>query len=59
VIIRFYGTTSANGFTYGTYLIASGGAGLGGLSSLAGWGTFSSVRNWSSTWRLVEHLRIT
>ena len=59
VLIRFYGTTSANGFTYGTFLVVSGGTGHGGLSSLAGWGTFSSVGNWSGTWRLVEHLRIT
>jgi hypothetical protein len=59
VMIRFYGTTSANGFTYGTFLVVSGGAGHGGLSSLAGWGTFSSVGRWSTTWRLVEHLRIT
>jgi hypothetical protein len=59
VTIRFYGTTSANGFTHGTFLVASGGTGQGGLSSLAGWGTFSSVGNWSGTWRLVEHLRIT
>jgi hypothetical protein len=59
VSIRFYGTTSANGSTYGTFLIDSGGTGHGGLSSLAGWGTFCSLRNWSTTWRLVEHLRIT
>ena len=59
VMIRFYGTTSANGFTYGTFLVVSGGAGHGRLSSLAGWGTFSSAGNWSRTWRLVEHLRIT
>jgi len=59
VMMRFYGTTSANGFTYGTFLVVSGGTGHGGLSSLAGWGTFSSVGNWSGTWRLVEHLRIT
>ncbi len=59
VMMRFYGTTSANGFTYGTFLVVSGGTGFGGLSSLAGWGTFSSVGNWSGTWRLVEHLRIT
>jgi len=59
VMMRFYGTTSANGFTYGTFLVVSGGTGSGGLSSLAGWGTFSSVGNWSGTWRLVEHLRIT
>lgn len=59
VLIRFYGTTSANGFTYGTFLVDSGGTGHGGLSSLAGWGTFSSVGNSSTIWRLVEHLRIT
>ena len=59
VLIRFYGTTSANGFTHGTFLVVSGGSGLGGLSSLAGWGTFSSVGSWSGTWRLVEYLRIT
>jgi hypothetical protein len=59
VSVRFYGTTSANGFTYGTFLVDSGGTGHGGLSSLAGWGTFFSIGNWSTIWRLVEHLRIT
>ena len=55
--IRFYGTTSPNGFTYGTFLVVSGGAVPGGgLATLAGWGTFSGS---GATWRLVEHLRIT
>ncbi len=55
--LRFYGTSSANGWTYGTFLITSGGAGNGRLSTLAGWGTFWSQPG--GTWRLVEHLRIT
>ena len=59
VTIRAYGTTSANGSTYGTFLVVSGGAGNGGLSSLAGWGTFSSYGQQAGTLRLVEHLRIT
>jgi hypothetical protein len=57
--IRFYGTSSANGWTHGTFLIVSGGAVPGGgLQTLAGWGTFSSSSP-TGTWRLVEHLRIT
>ena len=60
VMIRFYGTTSPNGFTYGTFLVVSGGAVVGGgLQTLAGWGTFSSAGQPAGTWRLVEHLRIT
>ncbi len=43
-MIRFYGTTSPSGFTYGTFLVVSGGAAVGGgLQTLAGWGTFSSA----------------
>ena len=57
VLIRFYGTTTPYGFTYGTFLVASGGAANGKLAGLAGWGTFSSVGK--RTWFLVEHLRIT
>jgi hypothetical protein len=57
VLIRFYGTTTPYGFTYGTFLVTSGGAANGKLAGLAGWGTFSSVGQ--RTWRLVEHLRIT
>jgi hypothetical protein len=59
VLLRFYGTTSPNGFTYGTFLVTSGGAANGALANLTGWGRFSSVGNWSRTWRLVEYLRIT
>jgi hypothetical protein len=57
VLIRFYGTTTASGYTYGTFLLYSGGAPNGGLADLAGWGTFSSAGH--GTWRLVEHLRMT
>jgi len=55
--LRFYGTSSPNGWTYGTFLITSGGAGNGGLTTLAGWGTFSGQLG--GPWHLVEHLRIT
>ena len=56
VLIRFYGTTSASGFTHGTFLVSSGGAANGQLANLAGWGRFSSAGH--GKWRLVEHLRI-
>jgi hypothetical protein len=56
VLIRFYGTTTASGFTHGVFLLYSGGAPNGGLADLAGWGTFASVGH--GTWRLAEHLRI-
>ncbi|MGP0107813.1 MAG: hypothetical protein ACLPR9_02905 [Acidimicrobiales bacterium] len=59
VSIRAYGTTSANGTTKGTFLVTSGGAGNGGLSTLAGYGTFSSWGEPAGTLRLVEHLAIT
>ncbi len=66
VLIRFYGTTSPNGLTHGTFLIDSGGAAplikgvtKNALATLAGWGTFSSAGQPAGTWRLVEHLRIT
>ncbi len=61
VTVRAYGMSSANGSTYGTFLIVSGGAvaAKGGLSTLAGWGTFSSYGQPTGTLRLVEHLRIT
>jgi hypothetical protein len=66
VLIRFYGTTSPNGLTHGTFLIDSGGAAplisgvtRNALATLAGWGTFSSVGQPAGTWCLVEHLRIT
>jgi hypothetical protein len=57
--IRFYGTTTARGLTFGTFLVTSGGTGNGGLSTLAGWGTFTSAGQPHGVWRLVEHLRLT
>ena len=59
VTIRAYGRSSASGSTYGTFLVTSGGAGNGGLSTLVGWGTLSSLGQPAGTLRLVEHLRIT
>jgi hypothetical protein len=59
VTIRAYGTTSAQGLTRGTFLITSGGAGHGALSTLAGYGTFTSCGQPAGTLRLVEHLKIT
>jgi Protein of unknown function (DUF3224) len=59
VAIMAYGTTSAHGVTRGTFLITSGGAGHGGLATLAGYGTFSSFGQPAGTLRLVEHLKIT
>jgi hypothetical protein len=59
VAIMAYGRTSKNGVTQGLFLITSGGAGHGGLATLAGWGTFSSVGQRAGTLRLVEHLAIT
>jgi hypothetical protein len=58
VLIRFFGTTSPNGFSHGIFLISSGGAGNGQLAGLAGWGTFSNAGQPAGTWRLVEHLTI-
>jgi hypothetical protein len=55
IAIRFYGT-SAYGSTHGVFLVVSGGTGHGGLSTLAGWGTFFGS---GSTWVLIEHLRVT
>jgi hypothetical protein len=58
--LRFYGTTSAGGVTYGTFLVTFGGAVPSGeLQTLAGWGTFSSAGQPAGTWKLVEHLRNT
>ena len=59
VTIRAYGTTSANGTTRGIFLVVSGGSASGGLSTLAGYGTFSSWGQPAGSLRLVEHLRIT
>lgn len=55
IAMRFYGT-SAHGSTHGIFLVVSGGTGHGGLSTLAGWGTFYGS---GQSWVLVEHLRIT
>jgi hypothetical protein len=54
--LRFYGTTSPNGFTYGTFLITSGGTPNGKLATLAGWGTFFGQLG--GPWHLVEHLSL-
>jgi hypothetical protein len=61
VTIRSYGTSAPNGAVQGTFLIVSGGAGHGGLSTLAGWGRFSSFGKPANfmTVRIVEYLRIT
>ena len=60
VTIRAYGTTSANGFTKGTFLVTSGGAPVGGgLDTLAGYGTFSSWGQPAGSLRIIEHLEIT
>jgi hypothetical protein len=60
VSITAYGATSANGVTRGTFLITSGGASVGGgLDTLAGFGSFSSVGQPEGSLGLVEHLAIT
>jgi hypothetical protein len=60
ISIRAYGTTAANGYTSGTFLVTSGGGPApGSLTTLAGWGTFSSAGEPSGSVRLVEHLAIT
>ena len=56
--LRFYGTTTARGLTFGTFLVTAGGTGIG-LPTLAGWGTFSSAGQPAGTWSLIEHLRNT
>lgn len=56
--LRFFGTTTARGVTFGTFLVTAGGTGIG-LPTLAGWGTFTSAGQRPGTWRLVEHLRNT
>ena len=59
VAIMAYGRTSKKGVTKGLFLISSGGAANGGLATLAGWGTFSSVGQPTGTLRLIEHLALT
>jgi hypothetical protein len=62
--IRAYGTTLPNGTTYGTFLVIAGGTdpggpSLGGLATLAGWGTFTSVGAPDGSLYVADHLRIT
>jgi hypothetical protein len=59
VAIRAYGTASPSGVLSGTFLISSGGGSVGTLSTLAGYGTFSSWGQPAGTLGLVEHLKIT
>jgi len=59
VAVIVYGRRSVHGSTTGTFLIISGGRGGGRLSTLAGYGTFSSRGQPAKTLLLVEHLRIT
>jgi len=59
VAIEAYGSTSAGGATYGMFLVTSGGVNGGGLATLAGYGTFTSVGEPSGTLRLTEHLGLT
>jgi hypothetical protein len=60
ISIRAYGTTSPNGVSTGTFLIASGGGPTRGkLRTLTGYGTFFSNASYpSGTVRLDEHLGI-
>jgi hypothetical protein len=57
--LRAYGTVSPSGVISGRFLVTSGGAGGGGLGTLAGYGTFSSWGQPAGTLGLVEHLKIT
>jgi hypothetical protein len=60
VSITAYGTVSANGVARGTFLITSGGGTVGGgLDTLAGFGSFSSLGQPAGSLGLVEHLAIT
>lgn len=52
------GTTGAHGLTRGTFMVIAGGKGGGGLSQLAGWGTFTSVGAPANTLRLASHFSI-
>jgi hypothetical protein len=59
VALAVYGTTSTSGVTSGTFLVVSGGAGGGGLGTLAGYGTFTSAGEPAGTLALTEHLATT
>ncbi len=56
VTLEAYGTTTARGFTNGTFVIRSA---QGGLTTLAGWGTFTSAHQPAGSLLVIEHLRIT
>lgn len=60
VAIRVYGTTSPNGQTWGNFIVTSGG-GLtaGSLSTMAGYGSFSSHGQSSGALSVTEHVEIT
>jgi len=60
ITIRAYGTIAPNGTTWGTFLVTADGGITGDpLTTLAGWGTFSSWGQPSGTLRLDEFLKIT
>jgi hypothetical protein len=59
ISIRAFGTTAPSGYTWGTFLISSGGAASGGLGTLAGWGTFRSAGKNSNVLAITEYLAIT
>ncbi len=59
VAIRAYGTVTPNGSVNGTFLNTTGGGSVGDLTTLAGYGTFSSWGQPEGTLGLVEHLKIT
>jgi hypothetical protein len=56
VTIEATGTSSAKGFTRGTFVIRYA---EGGLARLAGWGTFTSAHQPPGSLLIVEHLAIT
>ncbi len=59
VSVVAYGSTSASGKVTGRFLISRGGSANGGLSTLAGWGTFTSQGERPGKLALVEHLALT
>ena len=59
VTLRAYGTVSPGGAETGTFLVTSGGAGNGGLSTLAGFGRFTNQSEPAGTLSINEHLAIT
>lgn len=57
--ITAYGMVSPGGVISGKFLVTSGGAPSDGLSTLAGYGTFSSWGQPPGTLGLIEHLKLT